>query len=287
MSRPSRRPQPTQSLNWCFTLNNYVEEEDQRCRAFAGEYCNYAIFGYEVGESGTPHIQGYFRLKSRCRLSQLKDRLSERAHFESAKGNAATNYAYCSKSGSVWEHGTRPKLPGKSRNELATEYRGLVDRLGRPGLDAFRTDNPGVFAFSGHLLYRNHVSAATAPRREDIYVEWIYGPPGVGKSRRAHEEMPEAYIKDPRTKWWNGYLLEKEVIIDDFAPNGIDINHLLRWFDRYRCYVEVKGDMCALFANKFIVTSNFSPAECFTDNLGVCHVQLPALERRINIIHME
>jgi len=45
----------------------------------------------------------------------------------------------------------------------------------------------------------------------------------VGKSRLAHATLPEAYVKEPRTKWWNGYLCQSDVIIDDFGPNGIDI----------------------------------------------------------------
>jgi len=109
----------------------------------------------------------------------------------------------------------------------------------------------------------------------------------VGKSRLAHEELPEAYIKDPRTKWWNGYMLETSVIIDDFGPLGIDINHLLRWFDRYKCLVETKGGMIPLYATTFIVTSNFTPEDVFKDKEGVPHVQTPALERRLVIEHME
>lgn len=92
--------------------------------------------------------------------------------------------------------------------------------------------------------------------------------------------MKEAYIKEPRTKWWNGYLCEKCVIIDDFGPGGIDINHLLRWFDRYKCYVENKGGMIALHADDFIVTSNFKPCEIFKFGDEV-NPQLPALMRRI------
>lgn len=81
-------------------------------------------------------------------------------------------------------------------------------------------------------------------------------------------------------------MLEKTCIIDDFGPLGIDINHLLRWFDRYKCYVEIKGDMCPLLVEKFIITSNFHPKDVFTDNLGCTHSQYPALERRIQIIEI-
>lgn len=72
------------------------------------------------------------------------------------------------------------------------------------------------------------------------------------------------------------------MIIDDFGPNGIDINHLLRWFDRYKCSVETKGGMVALYATTFIVTSNFEPCDVFTHD-GIVNPQLPALLRRITL----
>ena len=93
-------------------------------------------------------------------------------------------------------------------------------------------------------------------------------------------------------------MFEKEVIIDDFGPNGIDINHLLRWFDRYKCLVENKGGMVPLVAETFIVTSNYQPCDIFK-NVGFrfegntstsnCeeHPQLPALMRRIKVIMIE
>lgn len=81
-------------------------------------------------------------------------------------------------------------------------------------------------------------------------------------------------------------MLESEVIIDDLGPKGIDINHLLRWFDRYKCYVETKGDIVPLYADTFIVTSNFKPEDIFKEDDGSEHLQIPALKRRIKFIHM-
>lgn len=135
-------------------------------------------------------------------------------------------------------------------------------------------------------MLRNALTLIRPESRPNIHVRWIWGAPGVGKSRFAHEEYPDAFIKDPRTKWWSGYMLEKEVIIDDFGPQGIDINHLLRWFDRYKCTVETKGGMVPLLADKFIVTSNFEPSDCFKDKEGVPHPQMDALYRRIELIEM-
>lgn len=275
--------------NWCFTINNYTNEEYTRLLQSLRDSSEYFIIGKEVGESGTPHLQGYCSLKKRYRLLQLKNLLSSRGHYEVAKGTGANNRVYCSKGGSFEEGGTCPggtdvKKKRKDRDELAGEWRAAMD-TGRLGLAKFADDNPGVYWWSRHTLLRNSLGHATASARPNIRVRWVYGTPGTGKSRYAHEEMPEAYIKEPRTKWWNGYLLEKDVIIDDFGPGGIDLNHLLRWFDRYKCYVEVKGDMCPLYADNFIVTSNFHPESVYCKD-GVQHPQIGALMRRLELIEM-
>jgi len=102
----------------------------------------------------------------------------------------------------------------------------------------------------------------------------------------AHEQLPDAYVKDPLTKWWTGYMLESTVIIDDFGKRGIGINHLLRWFDRYKCYVETKGDVVPLHAVHFIVTSNFHPKDCFENPDGSVHDQIDALLRRVHVTHV-
>lgn len=281
-----RGPRDSACVRWLFVLNNYSEDEVAACRTFLQEQCSYALFGKEVGENGTPHLQGYFILLRRRRLSDLKSSLSARAHFEVARGTPESNKVYCSKGGDVWEWGECPNKPVKrSRDELAVSFK-LASETGRDALNAWMVDNPGANYFNGHTLVRNHLRSAQPVERPDISVEWIYGEPGVGKSRVAHGRFPGGFVKEPRTKWWTGYNLERDVIIDDFGPKGIDINHLLRWFDRYRCTVETKGDIVPLHAVNFVVTSNFSPDDCFRSDDGGPHPQIMALRRRMKVTHM-
>lgn len=285
------------SSRYCFTLNNPQDDDEGNLKANFLAHCKYAVFGREVGESGTPHLQGFCIFRKRCGLLAAKDRLNPRVHLEVARGSPRENRTYCSKSGDYYEQGECPDSgasSGKSsKDEIATDFVESVSR-GESGMAEFATRRPGAYYFSRHVLLRNLLAAKPTVERPGIHVRWFCGPPGTGKSRRAHEEMPRAYIKEPRTKWWNGYKLETDVIIDDFGPNGIDINHLLRWFDRYKCLVEVKGDMVPLYADNFIVTSNFHPEELFQVkdvSLSminyVSHPQIAALMRRINIVTFE
>lgn len=282
VSAVPRRPQESQRKAWCFTLNNYTEEEVVALQDACERLCSYALWGKEVGENGTPHLQGYLHATSKYRLAQVKDLFSRRAHWAAARGNATSNRQYCSKGGDVWTCGTCPGGGSKSRDELAIEYRRAFEAGSLPDFEAA---NPGAALFSGHILRRNLLASAPGVERPGVRVRWVWGPPGTGKSRFAHSEFPLGFVKEPRTKWWTGYNLEKEVIIDDFGKNGIDINHLLRWFDRYRCLVETKGDMVALHADNFIVTSNFPPTEIYHDDNGHDHPQIPALLRRIELIY--
>lgn len=274
---------PTPRKAYCFTINNYADAEYELLIQQLESECIYFVVGREVGEHGTPHLQGYAMFKRAYRFSTVKNRFFSRGHVEVARGSADSNRRYCTKDGDYREGGTIPK-GGSTRDELATSFCAAMSR-GRSGMVEFSESQPGTWYFSGHNLLRNYYTLQPAIDRPGVRVTWLWGKPGVGKSRRAHCEMDQAFVKEPRTKWWNGYCLETEVIIDDFGPNGIDINHLLRWFDRYKCYVECKGGMVPLYATKFIVTSNFHPESLFKWGDEV-NPQLPALMRRIECIEM-
>ena len=87
------------SKKWVFTCNNYTEcILDQIVPKFR-RFCECAFFSKEVGESGTPHLQGYMELKKKSRplsADLFKDMPS--FHWEKAKGSRQQNLEYCTKS---------------------------------------------------------------------------------------------------------------------------------------------------------------------------------------------
>jgi len=270
-------PGDNASRYWCFTLNNYTDEDQARLRAVD---CTYLIFGREVGEQGTPHLQGFVITHTRIRLAQVKVLLgTDRVHVEKARGSPEQADDYCKKDGDFECIGTPPARRKRTRDELAVEFRDAIRGGGAGALVGWADANPGVYAFSGHNLVRNHQSTIIPVRRENVTCTWIVGPSGSGKSHAAWEKYPDAFSKEPRHKWWSGYLGEKHVIIDDFGKDNIDITYLLRWFDKYPVSIETKGGQMGLLATDFVVTSNFLPSEIYQG-----HPQLQALLRRINIV---
>lgn len=91
----------SQVMNWTFTLNNYTPED-----VLAMQNCphKYLVFGYEVGEKGTPHLQGYIELMKKQRLSYLK-KVHSTAHWEIRRGTAKQASDYCKKDGNFYEDG--------------------------------------------------------------------------------------------------------------------------------------------------------------------------------------
>lgn len=80
------------SRYWCFTLNNYTDEEVEQL--MDGNFGN-IVFGYEKGENGTPHLQGYIEFEKKTRPSETIK--NKRIHWEKRKGSREEAFNYCIK----------------------------------------------------------------------------------------------------------------------------------------------------------------------------------------------
>jgi hypothetical protein len=148
-----------QSRFWCFTLNNYTSDELEHLDCWcAEEYVEYAVLGREVGESGTPRIQGNLQFVARKRIGSLRGRIA-RAHFEVARCPAQAA-EYCKKDGEYSEFGEASKLPTRSERGVRTLSASRQDELANTyrvgGPSAAESSDPALWAYNGHTLVRKY-----------------------------------------------------------------------------------------------------------------------------------
>jgi len=85
--------------DWCFTINNPRSKHGNResdWQLVKSWVFNYLVMQLEVGEEGTPHIQGFVQFPTQSRLTKLK-KLHKRAHWEPRRGSAYQAAHYCKK----------------------------------------------------------------------------------------------------------------------------------------------------------------------------------------------
>lgn len=97
-----KRKRVNAAKRWCFTLNNYTEEEVSAIGVTIRAKCRYACYGFEKGLKGTPHIQGYLEFKERRR--PMSTFSCQRIHWELARGSKIENIEYCGKDGLSFIH---------------------------------------------------------------------------------------------------------------------------------------------------------------------------------------
>ncbi|BBI18985.1 replication-associated protein [Circovirus ialtag] len=272
------RARPAPAYRWCFTVNNWTEEEYGLIASIPRSSVKYLIIGKEVGESGTPHLQGFVNFKKKLRRSALK-RLPgfTRAHVQSANGTDLENQRYCQKGGQYLEIGC-PSRPGKS-SALTEAIQDL--QRSRGNLNEVARMHPEVYVRHGRGL-RDYVFTAglVGQRAWKSEVIVIIGKPGVGKTRYVNREVEgkTVYWK-PRGPWWDGYMNHEVVIFDDFY-GWVAFDELLRVCDRYPLKVPVKGAFVEFVAKYVYFTSNKPPEEWY-DKENI-RGNIEAFFRRIN-----
>ena len=263
------------SLNWVFTLNNYTESDYDALSS----YYRYLVVGKEVGDSGTPHLQGYVILNKRSRLSALK-KLLPRAHWEIRKGSHEQARDYCMKDGDYIEDGEPPatkeqqgKAGGTAEKRRWDEAR---ENAKKGKFDDIPSDIYMRLTSNIHFIARQNMAAP--PEINSLDNHWYVGPPGSGKSSTARKDYPDYYDK-PCNKWWDGYQSQETVILDDFdKTHSVLGHHLKRWADHYPFTAEIKGSAINIRPTRIVVTSNYLPEDIFDDQTLV-----DAVRRRFKI----
>lgn len=242
--------------DWCFTINNYNTMDELELQEMP---FTYLIYGREIGAIGTKHLQGYIYFKHPKRFGGVKEMFG-RAHVEPARGTAKQNKAYCSKQHDFVELGTMPNQ-GKRTDLTKLKERVLrgdeIKHIVREDVQNFQQLR--FVELLQKYKPKNH------KKMRDVKVYWLYGKTGSGKTWQAINncESDNTWISGKNLRWWQGYLGEEYVILDDFRGDFCTFHELLRILDRYPYEVEYKGGSAELKAHTIYVTSQFHPSEVY------------------------
>ncbi len=253
------------SRNYCFTLNNYTTEELVVLEKLK---CKYIIYGREIGENQTPHLQGFVIFNSAKSFSAAKKSISPRCHIEEIKRTPYENFAYCSKDGDYTERGDRPEKVGQGkRNDMLEIKKKIAQNVQIKKLlkdDYIVNYQQLKYAESLCKYYEE-------PRDWKPTVKWYYGATGTGKTRAAFAHLLKTYAMDDiyvamdTAQWWDGYDGQPAVIIDDMRKDFMKFHLLLRLLDRYPYRIQTKGSTRQFVAKTIIITAPYEPDEMYNN----------------------
>lgn len=265
--RQHERQHDKREYGWVFT--SYHPDDPPAIERIGA--ATYIVYQAEIcPDTGREHLQGYIHFKDAKTLLQCKRLLGhDDIHCEKREGSIAQAINYCTKA-DTRKPGVEPVEQGKRPAQGA---RTDLQDIGR---FCFRADSLRSILQSvdrSNFRYLRFMelcfSTREPPRRDGIQVYVFIGPPGSGKTYRAFERWPGLYLKDPTTKWWDGYNGESEVLIDNFSGTYTSWSRdnfleLCSWVP-YRG--ERKGGFVPILATTIVITSIDSP-ECWFPGCG-------------------
>jgi len=245
----SQSSKVTPSSRFIATLNNPQEKYpdfmaqdwlEAMYKASKAEYVNGQL---EKGEEGTVHLQYYvhFAKEHKKRVTALK-KLCKFTHWQPVtKDNGASDY--CLKEDTrvegPWEFGKKPLrqyVKGECKEARAEKNKMLMDK----DLDELQQTGEIALSQVPMLKRAKDIIEAIRQKKETRPIEgsleehnvWMYGDAGRGKTGWIIDYFNDngGYYEKDKSKYWNNYDQEKNVLIDDIEKGEQHmLGNLKRW----------------------------------------------------------
>lgn len=233
----------------------------------------YLVYQQEVcPETKRDHIQGYCELTKQLTLEDVKVLFNDLAlHVEQRKGTAAQAADYCKKDNTYKPGGLRVERGTISNPGRRTDLEALAATVvagGQAAITEIARNHPGQYVRVHRGLEALAARVSPPTYRGRPYLLYMFGSPGCGKSRLAHDVYPNAYCAtDKKEGWFDGYRGEECIIFDDFEGN-FPLREMLKLCDYYSLQLAVKGAFAPIRATKIIFTSNHDPLTLYDGPAG-------------------
>lgn len=247
----------------------------------------------EGGDTGYRHWQIYIENDNPIKFETLRSKFPK-GHFEVRKGTRAQcwNYVHKLETAVVDEPrvGSMAEPPSDKAGDRSADLERLRSRILLDG-DTARDLVLEEPAAAGRVSYLKELEHADKARRaqsggfRQLHVEYLYGDPGVGKTRSIYDKHGfdgQVFSVSSYRNPFDAYNYEPVLLLDEFAGQ-IEFEFLLKLLDGYPLQLPCRyADRWALFSTVYLV-SNLSLASLYEDQRAADNPgQWNALCRRIS-----
>lgn len=266
-------PRETSSRKYLLTINNPKEHgfDHALIRQNLGQLkgCIYWCMCDEVGEEGTPHTHIYAAFKNQVMFSTMKQRFYA-AHIDAARGSHSENRAYVRKEGK-WLDSKKAEtnlpetfeesceLPAES-NRRVKQSEAILDMLqdGASNAEILRA-YPSAMNHLPRIEQARQTLQEEAHSEEwrDLHTEYIWGAPGVGKTRTVMEKhgYRNVYRVTNYAHPFDGYKGQSVILFDEFR-SSIPLTEMLSYLDGYPISLPCRyADKTACYTAVYIVSN--------------------------------
>lgn len=204
-------------------------------------------------------------------------------HVSPKRGSVPANEAYCAKESTLEKVGEEPKAG--MRGDIDEAVKKIIDGDLTP--DDICEENPLFYHQYGRTFEK--AQAIGLRRKWRTWMTegvWYTGPSGSGKSHECFKDFdPKThYIKNLNEDWWDGYMGQEIVILNEFR-GSIKFSELLDLVDKYPKTVKWRNrESVPFLAKKVIITSIKHPKECYEN---VVDEPWSQFNRRFKIIKLK
>lgn len=239
-----------------FTWNNYDKTENWESiiESFATNYCEDLFYSEEEApKTKTPHLQGYFRLTDKKRLSTVNNLLENKVYLQQSKKCKLANFRYCSKTGLCWVYnkssGFKGTIDTKTQKKIQKEvskghakksnpinrksYHICVEMAKEGKFDSILQEYPHIY-----LQYENKLKSLFIDinKTQRLFLGneygpffknhflWLWGKTGMGKSYYCN------VVVDYLNAFYKELHKERNTI---YKPLRVYYKNKNKWWDKY------------------------------------------------------
>lgn len=254
--------------------------------------CRYLIYQGEIANTGKKHWQGYVEFSKPVSRKKVQEVFKDpSAHCEVRLGTREQARDYCRDRTKqtfteVYESGDWAAGGQGQRTDLQNSIQ-LVRENKEGAVARIATEQPETYVKYHNGLTKLDFVLNKGPEWRDIATCVLYGSPGGGKSKLARDYCRERNLSyyslntDRKEIWYDGYMGEPVLIIDDLDDSSFSKQTLKKVTDGHRYMLPIKGGFTWAHWVMVIITSEHHPSIWWQGSVSPSD----GLWRRLTIIH--